>query len=270
MFADGENFALMPPVRDHKRIGEGDTGPNTGGMGTITDDSLLTEAQTQQIVEEIIKPTLKGCRDEGFPFRGILFLGLMMAEGRSLTVREGLGAGQEKGLPNGQASEPKAAVPMLLEYNVRFGDPETQAILVRLETDFVDICEAMLASGSEPGAVSTGSSSLADLNIEWKPGSSACVVLASKGYPQKPQTGDSIHGLEKAAATENVTIFHAGTARQSEPGAIATGEIFVTAAGRVLGVTATSENLDTALNRAYEAVGEISWPGMQYRKDIGI
>ena len=117
MFADGTDFVLMPPTRDHKRIGEGDTGPNTGGMGTITDAALLSEDQTRNIVETIIEPTLAGCRDEGFPFRGILFLGLMMTD---------------KG-------------PKLLEYNVRFGDPETQSILVRLETDMVDICEAMLA-----------------------------------------------------------------------------------------------------------------------------
>ena len=117
MFADGEDFALMPPTRDHKRIGEGDTGPNTGGMGTFTDASLLTEEQLDEIAETMIRPTLRGCIAEGFPFRGILFLGLMMTD---------------------------QTVPKLLEYNVRFGDPETQSILVRLETDIVDICEAML------------------------------------------------------------------------------------------------------------------------------
>ena len=222
LFADGENFALMPPVRDHKRIGEGDTGANTGGMGTVCDDSLLSDEQTEKIVEEIVKPTLRGCKVEGFRFRGILFLGLMMTE----------------------------AGARVLEYNVRFGDPETQAILVRLETDFVEICEAVL------------SGSLDKMDIKWREGSSACVILASKGYPQKPQTGDAIRGLKAAAELENVTVFHAGTKRNDE------GE-FVTSGGRVLGVTATGGDLSEALARAYEAVGKISFEGMQYRRDIG-
>jgi phosphoribosylamine--glycine ligase len=222
MFTDGESFALMPPTRDHKRIGEGDTGPNTGGMGTITDDSLLTPGQLEEIVNTIVRPSLHGCIRDGFPFRGILFLGLMMTAGG----------------------------PKVLEYNVRFGDPETQAILVRLETDLTDICEAML----------TGR--LAELPIKWKPGSSACVVLASEGYPAKARTGDVISGLERAAALDNVSVFHAGTANN------ANGE-FTTAGGRVLGVTAAGEDLNSALDTAYNAVAEISWPGMQYRKDIG-
>lgn len=222
MFAEGEDFALMPPTRDHKRIGEGDTGPNTGGMGTITDSALLSEEQTQQVISDIIRPTLKGCKDEGFPFRGILFLGLMMTA-------------------NG---------PKLLEYNVRFGDPETQSILVRLKTDIVEICEAML------------SCTLGDVNVEWQPGNSACVILAAEGYPHKPKTGDLIEGLTEAANLPNVTIFHSGTAWNPE------GQL-ITAGGRVLGVTATADNLQKALNRAYEAAGRISWQGIQYRRDIG-
>jgi len=222
MFADGEHFKLMPPTRDHKRIGEGDTGPNTGGMGTITDSALLTEEQTQTIVDTIIRPTLRGCISDGFPFRGILFLGLMMT----------------------------ADGPRVLEYNVRFGDPETQAILVRLDTDLVDICESMLDGR------------LDQLDISWKQGSSACVILAAKGYPAKPRTGDTIHGLYAAAAMENVEIFHSGTSRRDS------GEI-VTAGGRVLGVTAMGGDLDSALSLAYEAVSRISWNGMQFRRDIG-
>jgi phosphoribosylamine---glycine ligase len=222
LFADGENFALMPPVRDHKRIGENDTGANTGGMGTVSDDRLLSPEQTEKIVEEIVKPTLQGCRAEGFEFRGILFLGLMLTE-----------AGAQ-----------------VLEYNVRFGDPETQAIIARLETDFVEICEAIL------------SQSLDKINIKWRAGASACVVLAARGYPQKPQTGDRVHGLEEARSLENVTIFHAGTARNEA------GEI-VTSGGRVLGITATGKDLDEALRRAYNAVGKISFEGMQFRRDIG-
>lgn len=222
LFADGESFALMPPTRDHKRIGEGDTGANTGGMGTVTDVSLLTEEQTSKIIAEIIKPTLEGCQNEGFPFKGILFLGLMMT-----------GAGAK-----------------VLEYNVRFGDPETQAILVRLKTDLVEICEAI--SGE----------SLDKIQIEWREGSSACIVLASRGYPQKAQTGDVIKGLDSAKSMENIVIFHAGTANDEKGN-------FITAGGRVLGVTATAENLGEALNHAYQVAGQISWEGMQYRRDIG-
>jgi phosphoribosylamine--glycine ligase len=221
MFADGKDFALMPPVRDHKRIGEGDTGPNTGGMGTITDSGLLTSAQSQQVIADIIEPTLAGCIDEGFRFRGILFLGLMMTDGG----------------------------PKVLEYNVRFGDPETQAILVRLESDLLDICQAMLEG------------TLADTEIKWRDGNSACVVLAADGYPQRPRTGDRIYGLEEASAIDSVTIFHAGTK-------MADGD-FVTAGGRVLGVTATGGSLSDALRTAYSAVNRISWSGMQYRRDLG-
>ncbi len=256
MFVDGEDFALMPPVRDHKRIDEGDTGPNTGGMGTITDDSLLTTEELAEITEKIIRPTLHACLREDFRFCGILFLGLMM-------TTDG---------------------PKLLEYNVRFGDPETQAILVRLETDLVDICEAML-NGSSGGVgsptVSEGSS-LAGLEIKWRPGSSACIVLAAKGYPSKPQTGDTIQGLDEATAVPNVEIFHAATAfgkdegggmkdetKPTDPSLIAHHSSLITASGRVLGVTATGNDLAAALATAYAAVGKISFDGMQYRKDIG-
>lgn len=221
MFASGDSFALMPPTRDHKRIGEGDTGPNTGGMGTITDASLLTTEQTAEIVETVIKPTLAGCREEGFPFRGILFLGLMMTE----------------------------SGPRVLEYNVRFGDPETQAILVRLETDIVDICVAMLEGR------------LDELIISWRPGSSACVILAAENYPAKPRTGDLINGIAAASGHDAVTVFHSGTA--SEEGSI------VTAGGRVLGVTAVGGDLSSAISQAYKAAAEISWAGMQFRRDIG-
>jgi phosphoribosylamine--glycine ligase len=219
-FADGENFALMPPVRDHKRIFDHDEGANTGGMGTICDRRLLSAEQTAKIVEEIVKPTLEGCRRENFPFRGILFLGLMMtADGARL-----------------------------LEYNVRFGDPETQSILTLLETDLTEICRAMLAR------------SLNTLEIEWRDESAACVVLAAKGYPAKAEIGDVIEGLENER--DNVFVFHAGTARRES------GEI-VTAGGRVLGVTARAATLDEAIERAYEAVDSINWSGVQFRRDIG-
>lgn len=222
LFADGKNFALMPPARDHKRIGENDTGTNTGGMGVITSDDLLTPEQINDVVEKIIKPTLDGARRDGFEFRGILFLGLML-------TADGI---------------------KVLEYNVRFGDPETQAILVRLETDFVRICNAVV------------NQELDRLGIEWKKGNSACVILAAENYPQKPRTGDVIKGLEKAEALDRVFVFHGGTAKNEK------GE-FVTAGGRVLSVTATANHLDEALVRAYEAVDEINFDGMQFRRDIG-
>jgi phosphoribosylamine--glycine ligase len=226
-FVDGEHFALMPPVRDHKRIGDGDTGPNTGGMGTITDASLLSEEQTQTIIDTIIRPTLHGCIRDGFPFRGILFLGLMMT----------------------------ADGPKVLEYNVRFGDPETQAIIVRLNTDLVEICEAMLANR------------LSEIELDWLPGASACVILASEGYPGKPRTGDQIEGIEKASAENGVTIFHSGTSFGTDQ---RVGKAkYTTSGGRVLGITAVGENLDSALSRAYSAVSDIHWPGMQFRRDIG-
>jgi len=236
MFADGNEFVLMPPTRDHKRIGEGDTGPNTGGMGTITDDGLLNPGQLDVIREKIILPTLKGCIDEGFPFRGILFLGIMLTD----------------------------AGPKLLEYNVRFGDPEAQSILVRLQTDLVEICEAIVTEN------------LANVDVEWRPGASATIVLASAGYPGSPRKGDLIRGLKDAAVIQGVTIFHAGTQIEGRGMAVASGypeqfsnAEFVAAGGRVLGVTAVGDDINEALETAYAAVSKISWPGMQYRRDIG-
>lgn len=222
LFADGKDFGLMPAARDHKRVGENDTGPNTGGMGSITDSSILDDSMRDQIVREVVEPTLAGCRAEGFPFQGILFIGLMLT----------------------------AAGPRVLEYNVRFGDPETQAILVRLKTDLTEIFEAITETG------------LGELSISWSDESSACVVLASRGYPAKAETGATIHGLEQASQREGVAIFHAATSRGVD------GEL-LTAGGRVLGVTATGDNLDMALSRSYGAVAGIRWDGMHYRSDIG-
>jgi phosphoribosylamine--glycine ligase len=221
LFADGKDYRLMPAARDHKRIGEGDQGPNTGGMGTITDAAIIDEATLDRISRDIVGPTLQGCVDEGYPFRGILFIGLMLT-------------------PDG---------PRVLEYNVRFGDPETQSILVRLKTDLAQIFEAI------------SESRLTELRVEWLPDSSSCVVLASRGYPVKAETGAIIHGLERAAEREQVSIFHAATSREN-------GD-WLTAGGRVLGVTSTGDNLDVALDRCYEAIAQISWDGMQYRQDIG-
>ena len=221
LFADGHDYVLMPAARDHKRIGENDTGPNTGGMGTITDASVLEKRVQDRVIHEIVEPTLAGAREEGFAFKGVLFLGLMLT-------------------PDG---------PKLLEYNVRFGDPETQAILVRLKTDLVSIFESMY------------SGTLGSLDVSWTEGSSACVVAASKGYPGKYETGAVIEGLEQVG-DDSLQIFHAGTAKDVDGRIIATG-------GRVLGVTAASDRLTDALAVCYQALGKIHWPGMQFRRDIG-
>src|SRR6185369_5789173 len=157
LFADGKHYALMPPARDHKRIGDNDTGPNTGGMGSITDASVLDAATLERAVREIVEPTLAGARDEGFAFKGVLFLGLMLT----------------------------ADGPKLLEYNVRFGDPETQAILIRLKTDLSSVFDSMR----------TGT--LGQLRLEWTEGASACVVAANRGYPGKYESGAEIEGLDQ-------------------------------------------------------------------------
>ncbi|HEY6803296.1 MAG TPA: phosphoribosylamine--glycine ligase [Pyrinomonadaceae bacterium] len=220
LFADGKDYVLMPAARDHKRIGENDTGPNTGGMGTITDPSILSDPEIDRVVKEIVEPTLVGAEREGFPFKGVLFLGLMMT----------------------------ADGPKLLEYNVRFGDPETQAILIRLKSDLVAILD-----GVQRGT-------LAQVKVEWSAGSSACVVAASKGYPGKYETGAVIEGLEDLES--GVQVFHAGTSLSAAGKVIATG-------GRVLGVTSSAPELPGALANCYAALDRIHWPGMQFRRDIG-
>ena len=221
LFADGRDYALMPAARDHKRIGENDTGPNTGGMGTVTDASVLNKSVEVRVVREIVEPTLEGARQEGFPFKGVLFLGLML-------TKDG---------------------PKLLEYNVRFGDPETQAILVRLKTDLVSVFESMY------------SGTLGSLKVEWSEGSSACVVAANKGYPGKYETGAIIEGLSEVDHGR-VQVFHAGTSLNADGRFIASG-------GRVLGVTASAADLSSALSLCYDSLAKIQWPGMQFRRDIG-
>jgi len=221
LFADGQAYALMPPARDHKRIGENDTGPNTGGMGAITDQSVVDRATLEQITREVVEPTLKGAAEEGFPFHGILFVGLMLT----------------------------ADGPKVLEYNVRSGDPETQAILMRLESDLLAIFAATIDGR------------LSELEIEWSGKSSACVVLASAGYPGSYRSGDEINGIESATAEGNVQLFHAGTRIENES--------VVTAGGRVLGVSALDATLPGALQKCYQAIDRLAWPGMQYRRDIG-
>jgi|SRR5215213_1353651 len=221
LFTDGRDYAVMPAARDHKRIGENDTGPNTGGMGTITDGSVLQGGIQERVVREIVEPTLAGALAEGFAFKGILFLGLMLTE-------DG---------------------PKLLEYNVRFGDPETQAILVRLKTDLLSVFESI------------HNETLGGLQVDWIEGSSACVVAANKGYPGKYERGAVIEGLEEVER-DSVQVFHAGTSRDTNGRFTATG-------GRVLGVTAAALDLSTALGLCYESIENIHWAGMQYRRDIG-
>lgn len=221
VFADGRDYALMPPARDHKRIGENDTGPNTGGMGTITAPFVLSSTQCDQAVREIVEPTLIGAAREGFPFKGVLFLGLMLTKGG----------------------------PKLLEYNVRFGDPETQAILVRLNSDLLAILDSIRKC------------TLGQIRIDWTEGASACVIAANEGYPGKYRSGSVINGLE-SNGLGGVEVFHSGTSKSADGEFLATG-------GRVLGVTAARSTLPEALTECYAALETIHWPGMQYRRDIG-
>jgi phosphoribosylamine--glycine ligase len=222
LWTDGRDYALMPAARDHKRVGEGDTGPNTGGMGAVTAPDVLDVETLRRVVREIVEPTLAGAEADGLGFRGVLFVGLML-------TTEG---------------------PRVLEYNVRFGDPEAQAILVRLRGDLAAIFESV-ARGR-----------LREVEVGWSEEASACVVLASRGYPERPETGAVIRGLEEAARVPSVQLFHAGTHRAADGS-------YLTAGGRVLGVTATAPTLAEALGRGYEAAGRINWDGMQYRRDIG-
>jgi phosphoribosylamine--glycine ligase len=221
-WTDGRDYLLMPPARDHKRVGEGDTGANTGGMGAITSPDVLDAATHARCVREIVEPTLAGLDADRLDFRGIVFIGLMLT-------------------PDGAR---------VLEYNVRFGDPEAQAILVRLRSDPAAIFDAV-ARGR-----------LRDARADWTDEASACVVLASRGYPERPETGDRIEGLDAAASDPRVRIFHAGTKRDAD-GA------WRTAGGRVLGLTSTGATLDVALARCYQTASRISWDGMHYRRDIG-
>jgi phosphoribosylamine--glycine ligase len=222
LWTDGLDYALMPAARDHKRVGDGDAGPNTGGMGAITAPCVLDDETLRRAVAEIVEPTLAGARRDGLEFRGVLFVGLMLT----------------------------ADGPRVLEYNVRFGDPEAQAILVRLRGDLFEIFDAVARR------------TLGALKVEWSEDASACVVLAARGYPERPETGARIGGLEDAARVPAVQIFHAGTSLDDNG-------LYRTAGGRVLGVTATGVTLEQALARCYESISRIDWDGIHYRRDIG-
>jgi phosphoribosylamine---glycine ligase len=218
--SDGKHVAPLVAAQDHKRIGEGDTGPNTGGMGVYSTDTLLEPGMQEWILHHIAQPTIQGMAEEDTPFVGVLYVGLMMT----------------------------ARGPQVLEFNARFGDPETQAILMRLESDLVEAMEACVEGR------------LSDTELRWAPGASACVIASSGGYPGSYKTGFPIEGLEKAARIPGVQVFHSGTALKD-------GQV-VTSGGRVLGVTAVGDGLEQALASAYQALGEIQFEGVYFRRDI--
>ena len=227
-FTDGSTVKPMASAKDHKRAFDGDRGPNTGGMGNISPNPHYTQEDAAWCLEHIFQPTVDAMRKEGRPFKGCLFFGLMLT-------------------PDG---------PKVIEYNCRFGDPETQVVLPRLQTDLIEIIEAVREER------------LAELDIQWSEEACACVVMASGGYPGSYPKGLPITGLgdDGQLPVDNrmgkLTVFHAGTQRKDGR--------FVTAGGRVLGVTAVADTLDAALEKAYEAVGDIHFENAHYRKDIGL
>jgi phosphoribosylamine--glycine ligase len=218
---DGTSYFLLPAVQDHKRIGQGDTGPNTGGMGAYGPAPLVTPELERRIAKETIEPVLRGLAAMGAPFKGALFAGLMIT-------------------PEGD--------PKVIEYNARFGDPETEVLIDLLDGDFGDALANAAASRLDPGSLQRSSRH------------AIAVVLATEGYPGKPRTGDVIEGLDEAARIPHVNIFHAGTRRE--------GARLVTAGGRVVIVTATGNTLRQARDTAYEAAAAVRFRGMQFRRDI--
>lgn len=219
-FADGKSVLPMVSAQDHKRIFDGDKGPNTGGMGAYSPAPVYTEALSAEVNKTIIEPTIAAMAAEGTPFTGILYTGLMLTE---------------KG-------------PRVLEYNVRFGDPETQPIMVRMKSDIVALFQACVDG------------KLDEATLEWHDEAAVCVIMASGGYPASSEKGVPIHGLDDIAAEEAI-VFHSGTAEKD-------GEI-VTNGGRVLGVTAKDATIKGAIDKAYAAVEKINFDHMQFRRDIG-
>lgn len=218
---DGEHAVAFGSAQDHKRVGEGDTGPNTGGMGAYSPAPVMTDQVTERTMREIIEPTVRAMAADGMPFRGILFAGLMIGD-------DG---------------------PKLIEYNVRFGDPECQVLMARLDSDLLEILYA------------TVSGQLDRVKPKWRDAAALAVVMAADGYPGTPVAGTAISGVE-AAATTGALVFHAGTARDT------TGQL-VAAGGRVLAVTAIGDSVTKAQTAAYAGVDAINWPGGFCRRDIG-
>jgi phosphoribosylamine---glycine ligase len=222
LLTDGKRYASLVPTRDHKRVFDNNEGPNTGGMGAYSCDELLPAKLRKTIDSEIVEPTLRGLLAEGIHYQGFLYVGLMLTK----------------------------SGPKVLEFNCRLGDPETQAIVARMEFDLAEVL-ADVAAGAFVAE-----------KLKWKPGASACVVLASGGYPGKFASGREIQGLAEAGQVRDVKVLHAGTRRQ--------GDTLVTSGGRVVGVTASGLSLAAALQKVYEAAGKIRFAGMHYRRDIGL
>src|SRR2546423_3415281 len=220
VFSDGERVAPLVAAQDHKRVGDGDTGPNTGGMGAYTTPTIIDDQMRDWLVNHVARPVVAGMKAEGAEFKGVLYCGLMMTARGS----------------------------MVLEFNCRFGDRETQPILMRLESDLVEAIEASIQGRTSEG------------DFRWSPDASVCVVMSSGGYPGTFEAGKRIDVLVDAAKIEAVKVFHAGTSKR--------GGVYYTSGGRVLGVTARAADLQTAVKRAYEACGKISFEGAHYRTDI--
>jgi phosphoribosylamine---glycine ligase len=220
VLSDGERVAALAAAQDHKRVGEGDTGANTGGMGAYSTEVMVDAQMQNWLLQHIARPVVAGMKAEGAEYKGVLYCGLMMT----------------------------ARGPMVLEFNCRFGDPETQPVLVRLESDLVEALEASI-----DGRVSEG-------DFRWSADASVCVVMASGGYPGTFEVGKKISGLEDAERIAGVKVFHAGTTKHDDA--------YFTAGGRVLGITARAAGLGTAVERAYEAAAKIGFGGAYYRKDI--
>jgi phosphoribosylamine--glycine ligase len=221
ILCDGRTARVFPTAQDHKRVGDNDMGPNTGGMGAYSPTPFLTATELDKVAKSIVDPWLSGCRKEGIDFRGILYPGVMLTS-------DG---------------------PKVLEFNARFGDPETQVYLTRLENDLVDVLEACVVG------------TLDKIELRWRAESAVCVVMASGGYPGNYAKGKTIHGLREAEEVDGVKVFHAGTTRS--------GDEIVTSGGRVLGVTALGRTLGEARERAYRAAENIRFDGAHFRRDIG-
>jgi phosphoribosylamine--glycine ligase len=218
---DGQRYVPLVPTRDHKRVFDANAGPNTGGMGAYSTDDLLPPELHQPILKSIVEPTLSGLAAEGILYQGFLYVGLMLT----------------------------SSGPKVLEFNCRLGDPETQAIVARMDFDLAEVLAEVAAGILEPS------------RLRWKSGGSVCVVISSGGYPGKFAVGKRIDGLTDAERVNGVRVFHAGTQRQ--------GDSILTSGGRVLGVTAAGASIEGALAAAYQAVGKIRFEGMHYRTDIG-
>lgn len=220
-FSDGEHVLPMASSQDHKPVYDDDKGPNTGGMGAYSPAPVVTPEVHDKIMNQIMLPTIRGMKAEGRPYKGVLYAGLMINNG----------------------------VPKVLEFNARFGDPEAQPLVIRMKSDLVPVLEAVIDER------------LHEVDLEWYPEHSVCVVMASGGYPGPYEKGIAINGLQAAAQIDNVVVFHAGTALKD-------GKV-VTNGGRVLGVTARGQDIKEAIHRAYQAVHRIQWEGAHYRSDIG-